>query len=226
MQITSIEILNIRILEPVTLLTDVFTATLSFFLFYKLYQGQKRSHSSKTWSVFFLFFGISTFFSGFAHGFMDYSGKLFLYFAWVLGCIGVYAMELSSSSLIKRKKLRILVNYLIFLKLLITTAIIFFFGNFLAVTLSSALGLLVLKLSIRIVNYYRYRESFDKYIIIGIAVSTAPALIHTLRLSISEWFNHKDLSHLILAISILFFYKGAVLEFQKNTEEELELTPA
>ncbi len=216
MEITSIELLNIKILEPVTLLTDVLTAFLSIAIFLKINNTHKNSLLKKFWMCFFLFFGFSTFLSGIGHGFMEYSGKYFLYFAWILGCIGVFSIEMASIMLIKKRKLEKIFNYFIVIKLLTAIIFVFILGNFLAVTISTAIGLLGIKMGIRISEYKKHKNNFDKLIIIAIIIAIAPALIHTFKISISPWFNHKDISHVILAISIYVFYKGVSLELESK----------
>ena len=54
----------------------------------------------------------------------------------------------------------------------------------------------------------------NKWVIAGILVSFLSLVAHTLHISLHAWFNHKDLSHVIMIVGIVTIYKG----IRKNSE--------
>jgi NADH:ubiquinone oxidoreductase subunit 2 (subunit N) len=51
--------------------------------------------------------------------------------------------------------------------------------------------------------------------VLGVGIAVLAVLCHVFKLAISVWFNHMDLSHIIIALSVYTMYKGVAL-YQKN----------
>lgn len=87
-------------------------------------------------------------------------------------------------------------------------------GNFTVIKIHAGIVLLYSL----IVHYIVYRRSQDKgssLVVIGILISFLPIIVHSLKFSIDEWFNYKDLAHTIMIISLNVIYKGASLISEK-----------
>lgn len=65
-------------------------------------------------------------------------------------------------------------------------------------------------------TYLKTRDKGSGTIILGVGIASIAALIFMNEISPNIWFNHIDLSHVIMAIAAQLFYKGA-LTLNKRT---------
>ena len=80
-------------------------------------------------------------------------------------------------------------------------------GNFTVIKIHAGIVLLYSL----IVHYLVYRRSQEKgslLVVTGILISFLPIIVHSLKFSIDEWFNYKDLAHVIMIISLIVIYRG------------------
>ena len=45
----------------------------------------------------------------------------------------------------------------------------------------------------------------------GVGIGFLSAVIFSLQWGISQWFNHRDVSHIILCFSVIYVYKGVAM---------------
>lgn len=64
------------------------------------------------------------------------------------------------------------------------------------------------------------RDPGSRLIVNGILVALASVLVHTLRISFHEWFNHKDFAHVLMLFSMFLFYRGALLNSRHIAEAD------
>ena len=81
--------------------------------------------------------------------------------------------------------------------------------NFFFVEMHVAYGLLVVVSGFNIYIYRKIRTKGSLLFLIAVAFSGIAALIYMNEWDISKWFDHSDLSHILLVISASFFYLGA-----------------
>ncbi len=219
----SANLFGITILEPITLITDSILAGLCLLFFFKISKIAKTSYLAKNWRGFFLWLGLSTFLAGIGHGFMHYTGKWLLIVAWISAGLITYFNQAASIMQVENKKWRRLLMYSILFQLLVVSLLVLFTQKFIFVTINSVVGVAGLVLFIRIRDVILFKNKHSKYVILAICVGFFSAVAHTMQLSVSEWFNYKDIGHVILMISALFFYKGAkgeLLEKQRKLVAE------
>ena len=63
-------------------------------------------------------------------------------------------------------------------------------------------------------SYYIYRKTESRAMLIlmgAVGVGFLSAIIFSLEWGLSPWFNHRDISHVILSFSAFSLYKGAAL---------------
>lgn len=211
---------SLRIQEPITALTDLLIVTVCVFAFIKTTATKNVGVNLYRW--FFLATGISTFISAIiGHAFLyqlDINAKIY---GWVTGIIsigvGQYAALYHTRAVIGEKNFNILrwLNSIEILLALIFVFVVFSFG---VVEVHSAIGLLLSITVLEYINYKHNQSVLSKYMMIGIAVAALAVICHMLKLAISIWFNHLDLSHVIIAISVYFMYKGVSI-YQTNTSK-------
>ena len=93
--------------------------------------------------------------------------------------------------------------------------LVFVVFSFVIVEVHSAIGLICSVTVLEYINYKRTKSVLSKYMIFGVGIAVLAVLCHIFKLAISVWFNHMDLSHMIIALSVYTMYKGVAL-YQKN----------
>jgi hypothetical protein len=74
---------------------------------------------------------------------------------------------------------------------------------------------LIYSFIIHFIKYNKLNERGSGFVVFGIGVSFISIITHTLKISINEWFNYKDISHVIISISLLIIYKGVNVNSKK-----------
>ena len=85
--------------------------------------------------------------------------------------------------------------------------ITFFDNKFVLIKIHAAMTL-VYSLVVHFRGYKKYHDQGSKIVVIGISISFLSILVHSLHLSISEWFNYKDIAHVIVIVSLTIIYRG------------------
>ena len=65
-----------------------------------------------------------------------------------------------------------------------------------------------------IIHYMAYKKTLEKgsaLVVTGIGISFLSIIAHSLHFSFHEWFNYKDISHIIMIFSLMVIYKGVHL---------------
>ena len=233
MDINSIFILGIEVQEPIASLTDLVVSAVCFYAFYKL---QKRGEKEKTFVYFkfyFLIMGIATFLGGvLGHAFfyaiksglsetvnIEIFGNSYVYKlgyiwklpGWVTSMFSIMFVERASIEhtklIIKPKLIKTLrvVNILELLTFLTLTLITL---DFSFVEFHSGYGLMFVVLSLQSYLFYKTRNEASKTILIGIAFAAVAALFFMNEIDFHQWFNHLAVSHSLMAIAAIFFFKG------------------
>lgn len=232
MEQPSIQLLGIRIDEPVTTLTDLIITIVCFYAFFKLFSNKNKYKDSRFLNYFFLTMGLATLMGGLiGHGFIyifqyDWQAPTTMnpYLAkwlekaarliwklpgWLTSMISIWLLERSS---IEYARSSMQPRFILFLKIaniieLITFMFITFYTlNFRFVEIHSAFGLLAVNLPIHAYIYYRSKNVASKTFLLGLFFAIISAIVYKNQISIHTWFNHYDLSHVFMAIGIYIFY--------------------
>jgi hypothetical protein len=64
-------------------------------------------------------------------------------------------------------------------------------------------------------------ERGSMLIVVGIILSFLSIIVHTFRIMIGEWFNHKDIAHVLMIATLVLMFKGARLNMlQRGVTEQ------
>jgi len=66
------------------------------------------------------------------------------------------------------------------------------------------------------IGYQLYQLKEQKLLLIGAAIMLISGPVMATKFQFSPWFNHNDISHIIIAISMYIFYKSAVISTQNK----------
>lgn len=203
---TSLNIGNLIIHEPVAVFTDIIISVLCIILIRGL---KEQTETCNAWKRFFLFIGLGTLAGGISHAFFAVHSGLAYKSFWLtmqfFNGLSVYAAQqatlssiLSGSPKIKLMKTVILVQLLVF------CILVPILQNFLLVVIDCALGLIPV-----MIFHLKSRDEDDKLIGYGIMVSFLTGIVHGTKLSLHTYFNHNDIAHVLIMISLYLMYKGA-----------------
>jgi hypothetical protein len=206
--------------EPMALVTNWLIALTSIFLFFQIKKpySQFRRH----WRKFYLYFAISTFFGGMGHLFFNYFDVYGKFPCWIFAVVASFhaGKAMISVNMLTVELQRKLTKSLIF-KGVVLAVLAMMMGSFIFIMVDAILSYLVFCLGF---GSYYWRKGYDsfKYTVYAIIILFPSIFIFLLKLNPHLWFNKDDLSHVLMVITIIFFYIG-VRKFTKF--ESQEFTP-
>ncbi len=205
---TEIDIAGIIVRDPITAITN-----LAIFAFgigcYRRLRKEDIEFPNKNWTFFFLLVALSSLIGTIVHGFSSYTSPEVHFHIWWLMCVlqgaGITFAQLGVGNCVfpQNKSLVgifVLIQFVAFAILLYTTR------SFGVTKVHVALGL------IPIMIYYVFQgmkgQKAEILVATGIGISALTAVVHSLKISLNEWFNYNDISHLLIITSIVFMYRG------------------
>jgi hypothetical protein len=210
----SIEILNLRIDEPITTVTDLLFAAICFYAFFQIRKLEYSGRVKWCFKYYFLTLGFGALFGGlFGHAFLYTLPEKWKLISWVCSMIAValiaHALVELSKPLVKPwfTKWAGRINILILAFALFFTLWTLAFSP---VKYYSIFGLVV----VGSLCYYIYLKTRKRGLVIlmaAVGIGFISALIFSFEWGLSPWFNHNDLSHVILSFSAFGMYKGVTL---------------
>lgn len=209
MQVPTIELFGLQVTEPMTWITNWVVAIACFIFGHRLFYDERADISQKFWALFFLFIGLASVTGGTAHGFINYVGHKFHHAAWLLSGISIFCAQLAVLPLIQRVKVRSFVRIFSYTQLMVMSASVLMFQHFSSVLIDSVVGLIGVVIPVSFANYAKYKDKRSALIVAGVLTNLFPAIIHLLKISINEWFNFNDISHVVMVGCFYIMYKGA-----------------
>lgn len=202
--------------EPMALVTNWIIAITAFILYFRLKNAESSFQVS--WRKFYFFFGLSTFFSGFGHVLFNYFDVYGKYPTWILGLIAAYHAGKAMISLnVIDTSTRRMFNWVLYAKLITFATLALILQSFIFVMVDAVITYLFFCLGFGI-YYWRKGISSFKYTVIAVLILFPSIFIFTLKVNPHIWFNKDDLSHILMALTIIFFYLGV----SRLNEIELE----
>jgi hypothetical protein len=211
----SIEIYGLRVDEPLTMLTDLVVTAVCIYAFVRLSRIPLKNNVHLYLKYYFLSMGIATAVGGIVgHGFLYLFSFAWKLPGWLTSMLSVALLEraviLYARKLIK-PSLGKLFAWLNVIELLLFVTITFVTLDFFFVEVHAAYGLLIVTTGFSLIVFIKTRNKGSRTFLIAVAFSSASALIFMNKWGIGSWFNHFDISHLLMAVSAWFFYKGSLL---------------
>jgi hypothetical protein len=218
LQNPSIELFGVRIDEPVTSITDIIVALIGIWGYFKIAKQKNLKHVS-IYALFFLGTGISTMVAGIlGHAFLYRFGYEIKMVGWVLGILGTcfaqFAAVYHAKETIGDKKFKLLLN-ICYLEVIVSMTFLILKPGFIVVICHTAFGLLLMVTVLESINYSKTKSKLSLMMIYGVGLAVCAIIVHTCRIAISKWFNHLDISHVFLGLSLYVMIKGVLYE-QKN----------
>lgn len=198
--------------QPVTSFTDLIVAAVCFFAFFDLFNKRIKTKATVFYDYFFLFMALSTLMGGLGHAFIFRYLHSFQYACWLTGMVSVSFMTIASILYAKpycNENLRKAFLLLNIIELSGMMIIVLIHDNFQLVAAHSSFAL-VNTFIFHLISYRKEKHHRNSPILWGISVSLGAGIVHAAKLSVNIWYNHNDISHTCMAISVWLFYIGAV----------------
>jgi hypothetical protein len=214
---TYISVLGFLFFEPMVVLTNVLFFVFSLFFFRDIIK-YKNSYA-KQMAYFILFLGISSLFGAVGHTIHYQLGNVFfeiiLLFMNAFSLFAVYFLFRATFTYSDPEKemSKFFMNALI-VWILAMLFISWIQADFTLIKIHAGL-ILLYTLFVHYQKYLQSKERGNELLILGVLVSFLPILVHSLRLSIHQWFNYKDLAHFFMILSLIIIYKGLRLNVLK-----------
>jgi hypothetical protein len=210
-EMTAIEIAGVKILEPVTTLTDLLVTAVCLYAFVKLKTHQhKEAKHVKYYRYFFLFMGLATFLGGIiGHAFLYLFTFAWKVPAWIVSMISIALAERAAimrARPLMHNKLGLFFTYLNMVELVIFMFISVYTLRFIFVEIHAMYGLLIVVFSFEGYIYLKTRDAGSKKILFAVLLAALAATAHIGKITIHKWFNYFDLAHILMAISCWVLY--------------------
>ncbi|MEO1023212.1 MAG: hypothetical protein AAFW89_11775 [Bacteroidota bacterium] len=210
----SIDFFGVTIMEPVVTLTDLLITAVCLYAYVQL---RKRAFPGKVHQYmrwYFLIMAVATFLGGLlGHAFQAQVGLAWKLPGWLISMLAVSSIERATIIYAKpllNKKLARFLEIANGIELLVFAAITFSTLNFFFIQVHSAYGLGLIVLPIHFYIFMKTRSRGSRIICLSVLFATLAAFFYTSGIGISVWFNHLDIAHIIMAISLYFFYRGTL----------------
>jgi hypothetical protein len=210
LEYTYIILFGFKLFEPVTILTNTIITAYGLFAYLRTLTFHHKA--SRYWGMFFLLMGISTLLASITHGVHEQLGDTFLRVSWFLSnsvslvCIYFFYRATFTYSNLKNGTATQFINIVALVWVFSLLVVTFFLNDFLLIKIHAGI-VLVYSLFVHYTTF-RHKRAGSGYIVAGIVISFLSIIVHSIKFSFGEWFNYKDISHVIVLISLVFLYKG------------------
>lgn len=193
--------------EPATLLTDLLLGALAAWLAWRL--RRNPAAPARWWSRAFLLTAASALIGGTYHGFAPNLAPLFQSAWWVatllLVCVTSAAMALALMEEFLCPENQRATRSLIIFKLVAFAGAVSVHPHFAVVIIDYGLTM-----AAWMVAAATRQRPWRGWMLTGVGLSLAAALIQQFRWGVATWFNHNDVYHVIQAFALLAFYRAAL----------------
>ncbi len=211
----SIEILNLRIDEPITTITDLMFAAVCFYAFFQIRRMGYGGRVKWYFKYYFLTLGLGASFGGIlGHAFLYRLSAEWQLVSWILTLVYVALISHALFELAKPLMKSSFSRWMGRINLLILAIAMFYTICTLAfspVKYYSIFGLVVVVGSLSYYIYIKTRKRGVVLMLAAIGIGFFAALVFSFEWGLSPWFNHSDISHVILSFSAFSMYKGVAL---------------
>lgn len=220
---TYISLFGLLIFEPMVIVTNVLMFLVSVYCSRQLMRY--RHGYPRQMACFIIILGISGCFGALAHAVHYQLGTVFFdavfFTSNMLNLISIYFFFRGSYTyynLIRHKSSsKVLISAVvgwIFVLLVFT----WIYNQFLLIKIHAGI-VLVYAIAVHSMAY-RKGDRGSGTVVLGIAISFLSIVVHSLKFSFDAWFNYKDISHVIMIVSMILIYRGIKKNAEKLTLSE------
>ncbi|MFZ5552116.1 MAG: DUF6962 family protein [Bacteroidota bacterium] len=205
-----INVFGVIILEPFTVLTDLLIAAVCFWAYFKLKKEKYNDRVHRFFRMFLIGMGVATTIGGvLGHGFIYIWGKEAKIPGWYVSMFAIAMFERAAimhSRPLMKKLVGDFFAILNIVELLTFMTLAYITVEFIYVEIHAVYGLFIVVFSFELYVYYKTREKACLYLFTGTLLAAIAALSHGMRIAVNEWFNHNDVSHVLMAGGMYYYY--------------------
>lgn len=209
----TIEIFDIPIMEPMVTFTDLWITAVCLYALIKLIKLNKKGKVHQYMRWYFGIMALATFLGGIlGHAFQYAVGLEWKLPGWLISMLAVMAIERASimhAQPVINEKFGKFLEVANVVELLTFAVITFSTLNFFFIQVHSAYGLGLVVLPLHFLVYWRTRNEGSRIFFLTVLFATLAAFFYTSEIGIHTWFNHLDVAHTVMAVSMYCFYRGA-----------------
>lgn len=207
-----IDLLGIRIQEPITSLTDIFITILCIYVFVQLHKLRSPEKSVFFMKWYFLFTGLAFLFGGlFGHAFQYALSPTWKLAGWFTSMISIIFIERATIAHLRPYLKPIIRKSLLWLnviELLALMALTAYTLDLLYVKIHSAYGFLAIVLPFHLWVFIKTKNLGSRYILYAIGSLVVILFISSYPVILDKWFTHNDFAHIVMLLTILLMYAG------------------
>ncbi len=211
---TKMDLFGFQIMEPVTAATDLLVAAVCLYAFVKISRSGNSLPSAQLLKYYFLTLAVSTTYGGvIGHALQHILSFGWKVPGWLMSMISIALIERAAilhAQPILRPGLGKFFAILNIIELITLISVVMITLNFFFVEAHAAYGLLAIVSSFELFIYLKTKNEGSRLLLIAVAISALAATVHLTKFTIHVWFNHLDLSHVLMAGAAYVFYLGAV----------------
>jgi hypothetical protein len=209
--------------EPITVLTNIFITLSCVYFYFSIQREKQHKDWSAHWKNFFLWIGISAFLGGIFHGSKyclslgsQESVKLIMNLASIPASYSL--LRISAQILPLKNSTQKLLNRVSLLSMGVLTLVTIYINQFFIVKIIAGIVILISIFS----HNYSFRKGIlnNNFVTYGFLFSLSSIVVHSLKLSLNDWFNFKDISHVIMNISLFSIFFGVISQSRYTQDPE------
>lgn len=212
------DIWGFHFLEPNAMIGDALLFICALIISNKISKLESQHAFHKNWSRFYLIFGFSFLLGGFGHFLYSYLGLWGKYPSWILSMLSTYFLGLAQISLWPNLRQQQLFKKAALLLLLLGVVIELIVFNTVDLNIDQSRGLAVPSIisgigmifALFFLGIYYHKKYHPNFKFFWIAVLTLfpSAIIQSQKINLAPWFDRNDLSHVLLFICLILYWKG------------------
>lgn len=205
---------GLRIDEPITTLTDFLFIGVCIYAFFKT-KSFSAYKGVNLYRWFFLLTGLSSLVAALiGHAFLYHFGWEAKIYGWVTGIISISFAQFAVLHHTRKSISESLFKTLMVLnviEVIVAFILTFIIYSFTVVEIHTAYCLVINVTILEFIHYKKTGSLLSKYMMYGVGIAVLAVLCHVFKIAFSVWFNHLDLSHIFMALSMYMMYKGVSL---------------
>ncbi len=210
---TTVDLFGFQIMEPVTAATDLLVSGVCLYAFLKIRKGTNNLSSVNLLKYYFLTLALATAYGGIiGHALQHVLSFGWKVPGWLTSMLSIALIERAAilhAKPILRPGIGKFFAILNIIELSVLVSVVLLTLNFFFVEAHAFYGLLIVVSSFELFIYIKTKDEGSKLLLVAVFISALAATVHLTQFSIHIWFNHLDLSHVLMAMAAYVFYLGA-----------------
>lgn len=210
---TTVDLFGFQIMEPVTAATDLLVSGVCLYAFLKIRKGTNNLSSVNLLKYYFLTLAVATAYGGIiGHALQHLLSFGWKVPGWLISMLSIALIERAAilhAKPILRPGIGKFFAILNIIELSVLVSVVLLTLNFFFVEAHAFYGLLIVVSSFELFIYIKTKDEGSRLLLVAVFISALAATVHLTQFSIHIWFNHLDLSHVLMAMAAYVFYLGA-----------------